>query len=482
MKGARRRFKVDVLGSDEVDAIHESTLDLLERTGVRFDSEQAVGRLLDSGTSLKEGSSRIVVFPRSVVEDAIRRIPYAHEFYARDPKNNIVWDREHVFAGGGGGSPEILDLMTGETRPSTLEDVEISTRVLDALDNCHAVSGLVMATDVPPEMMIVKTTEAMIRNTSKCLTGYALDARTTDVIADMWACVAGGDEELRRRKYYSIYVSPSSPLTYDSGICEVMVRSAERGIPIDIIPCPMCGGTSPLTLAGGLVQQNAELLAGLMLVQTVNDQLPMLYAGRLSIMDPRTGRNIWAVPEMSLVSAASVQIAHRYNMVADIEGGCTDSPEWDVQVGIERMMSALFSAMSGADSMSGIGGAWDTCASSEMAVIDDEILANVFRCIGGMEVDDERIALDVIDAVGPMGNFLSQRHTMNHLRSGELRLSPLFDKRTAERAMREGFEPLNKRARAVVDRILAQHEPTPLDRDIDRDLSEIVREASRKLR
>lgn len=481
MKGVRRRFKVDVLANDELDAIHESTLDLLERTGVRFDSKQAIKRLVDNGASLKEGSDRIVVFPRSVIEDAIRKIPYAHEFHARDPKNDIVWDREHLFTGGGGGSPEILDLTTGETRPSTLEDVKDATRLLDALENCHTVSCEVMATDVPPEMMIVKTTEAMIRNTSKCLTGYALDARTTDVLADMWACVAGGDEELRRQKYFAIYISPSSPLTYDSSVCEVMVRSAERGIPIDIIPCPMCGGTSPMTLAGGLVQQNAELLAGLTLVQTVNDRLPMLYSGRLSLMDPRTGRNIWAVPEMSLVSAASVQIAHRYNMVADIEGGCTDSPEWDVQVGIERMMSSLFSAMSGADSMSGIGGAWDTCASLEMAVIDDEILANVFRCIEGMEVDDDRIALDVIDAVGPMGNFLSQRHTMEYLRSGELRLSPLFDKRTAERAMREGFEPLNKRARVAVDRILAQHEPTPLDRDVDRELSDIVKAASRSL-
>jgi trimethylamine--corrinoid protein Co-methyltransferase len=482
MKGAKRRFKADVLRADEVEAIHESTLTLLERTGVQFDSGQAVKRLLANGASLREGTTNTLRFPRSMVEDAIRRIPYAHEFHARDPQNNIVWDREHLFAGGGGGNPEILDLVTGETRPSTLEDVEATTRLLDALENCHTVSCQVMATDVPPEMMVIKTTEAMIRNSSKCLTGYALDAKTTDVLADMWACVVGDQEELRKRKYFSIYVSPSSPLTYDSNICEVMIRSAERGIPIDIIPCPMCGGTSPVTIAGGLVQQNAELLAGLMLIQTENDGLPLLYSGRLSLMDPRTGRNIWAVPEMSLASAASVQIAHRYNLVADIEGGCTDSPRWDVQVGIERMMSSLFSAMSGADLMSGVGGAWDTCASFEMAVIDDEILANVFRCIEGMGVDADRMALDVIDAVGPTGDFLSQRHTMRYLREGELRLSPLFDKRTTERARNDGFRPLSERAREIVDRILTEHAPVPLDSDVDRDLSAIVKEASRYLR
>ncbi len=478
MKGVKRRYKLEVLLNDEVEAIHDSTLALLERTGVRFDSDDAVRRLLRRGATLKAGSNRIVQFPRGMVEDAIAKIPGRHEFHARDPDNDIVWDGEHVFAGSGGGNPDILDLVTGTTRPSTLEDVERMTRLLDALDNCHMVSCQVMATDVPSEMMIVKTTEAMIRNTGKCVTGYALDKRTTDTLAEMWACIAGGPEELRKRKHFAIYVSPSSPLTYDASVCDVMVRSAEHGIPVDIVPCPMCGGTSPVTLAGGLVQQNAELLAGLMLLQTEDERLPTLYSGRLSLMDPRTGRNIWAVPEMSLVSAASVQMAHRYNMAADIEGACTDAPVWDVQVGVERMMAAMFAVMSGADSISGMGGAWDTSASLEMAVIDDEILANAFRCVGGITVDAQRMALDVIDAVGPMGGFLSQRHTMRYLKEGELRLSPLFDKRTAERAGKEGIKPLSERASDVAKRIIDEHVPPPLEPDIDRELSVIVKAAS----
>jgi trimethylamine--corrinoid protein Co-methyltransferase len=481
VEGIRKHFKIELLSNDDIDAIHEATLALLERTGLRFDSEEAVRRLLTEGAVLKPGLKGVVQFPRGMVEEAIGRIQHRHEFRARDPDNDIVWDGEHIFAGSGGGNPDIVDLETGKTRPSTLEDVAQMTRLLDALDTCHMVSCQVMATDVDRRYMIVKTTEAMIKNSSKCMTGYALDKETVDTLVRMWSCVAGGTEELRKRKMFAIYGSPSSPLTYDSSVCEVMIRAAEHGMPFDLVPCPMCGGTAPVTLAGGLVQQNAELLAGLMLMQTVNDGLPMLYSGRLSMMDPRSGRNLWGVPEMTLVSVASVQLAHRYNMMADVEGSTTDAPEWGVQVGIERMMTAVMAVISGADSLAGMGAAWETSASLEMAVIDDEILASVFRLAEGIGVDEDRLATEIIDSVGPMGNFLSQRHTMEYLRKGEMRISPLLDKRTSERVRTEGFVPLRSRAREAAKRILEEHTPTPLDRDVERELTAIVNESCRTL-
>ncbi|UCE80945.1 MAG: trimethylamine methyltransferase family protein [Methanobacteriota archaeon] len=481
MKGATRRFRIDILSNKQLDSIHEATLTLLERTGIRFDSKEAIKRLVANGAILRPESKNTILFPRSIVEDAIDRIQHRHEFHARNPANTIKWNGKNVFAGSGGGSPEIIDIKTGTTRPSTLEDVAQMTRLLDALDRCHMVSCQVMATDVHPKHMILKTTEAMIKNTSKCLTGYALDKGTTDALAKMWSSVVGGSEVLRKKKHFAIYGSPSSPLTYDSSVCEVMMRSAHHGIPFDLVPCPMCGGTAPVTLAGGLVQQNAEVLAGLILLQTVDAGLPMLYSGRLSLMDPRTGKNLWGVPEMPLVSAASVQIAHRYNMVADVEVVTSDVQGWDTQMGLERMMTAVAAAVSGADSLAGIGSAWETSSSMEMAVIDDEILAYVFRLLEGIDVDESSLAIDIVDAVGPMGNFLAQRHTIEYLRKGAISLSSLFDKRTEERAMREGFLPLQDRAKETVKRILSKHEPVPLDKDVEKELARIVKESCREL-
>jgi trimethylamine--corrinoid protein Co-methyltransferase len=260
-----------------------------------------------------------------------------------------------------------------------------------------------------------------------------------------------------------------------------MLKGAEYGLPVDIVPCPISGGTAPITLSGGLAQQNAELLGGVMLIQTVSTKMPIMYCGRLSILDLRTGSNIWGVPEMAMVSAATVQIAHKYHMTADVYGVTTDTNSWDMQTGIERMEAAIVPGLAGADSLSGMGGMWGNSCSFEMLVIDNEIYADVFRTIRGFEVDDEHLALDIIDKVGHMGNFLSQPHTMKYLRLGEVRNSPLFDKRTSDRTKRDGFKALQTVAKEKAKKILKEHVPTPLDKGIERDLDKVIKEESKKL-
>ncbi len=481
MDGVRNRGALKVLSDDQVERIHDASLAILERTGVRFDSADAVRRLLAAGAVRHASRKDVLTFPRSVVEESIRRIPPYGTYHARDPKNDIAFDGEHTFAHPLGGNPAMLDLETGERRSSTLADVVRGTRLMDALENCHSATALVDATDVPAPTLVIKTMEAMMKNTTKCVSGYALRTDELEVLLAMWAAVVGGKEELRRRPPFTVYGSPSSPLTYGGRVCDIMLRAAEAGIPVDTIPCPIMGGTAPMTLAAGLAQQNAELLAGVMLIQTAGLRLPTQYSGRLSLLDLRSGKNVWGLPEMALASAATVQIAHRYRMTADVYGVTTDANGWDLQIGLERMMAALLPAMAGADSLSGMGGAWENAASLEMLVIDNELYADVFRAIRGIEVDDERLALDLIDKVGPMGNFLGQKHTMTFLRRGEMRNSPLYDKRTWDRAKAEGVRPLQDAAREVVRKLLREHEPAPLDRDIERELTGVVREGEKRL-
>jgi trimethylamine--corrinoid protein Co-methyltransferase len=158
-----------------------------------------------------------------------------------------------------------------------------------------------------------------------------------------------------------------------------------------------------------------------------------------------------------------------------------DGHQIDIQGGIERMMTAMVPALAGSDNLSGIGGGWENAACYEMLVIDNEIYSDVFRTVRGFEVDDETLALDIIDKVGPMGNFLAQPHTMKHLRSGEIRNSALYDKRTVERANRDGVRPLQEVAKVEIRRILKEHEPEPLDRDVESELSKIVKDAGKAL-
>lgn len=473
--------KLKVLTDDQVDLVHEASLRILGTTGVRFDSEDARARLLKAGATVHPERRGVVTFPRSVVEDAIAHVSTERTFHARDRSWDLEFDGEHMFPYAGGGDPKILDLDTGMPRPSNYADVEMAARLGDALPNNCFASSLVVANDVPHEILVLKTMEATMRNSVKAATGYAPDKESVDFMVRMWACVAGGEEELRKRPLFSLGGSPSSPLTFAKDNCEVLVRSLEHGIPFCVIPCPICGETGPMSLAGGLAQQNAEMLAGLVLMQTVTTRLPVTYAGRLCVMDPRTGRDLWGTPEAALASGAIVQLARRYRMIADVSGPSSDITRWDMQIGSEQMMTGLIPALAGAESISGIGGGWEGASSLELMVTGDELFSDIARIIEGVRVDEDSLATGLIDKVGHMGSFLSEPHTMACLRQGEVRVSPLWDKRGSERAAKEGFRSTQEAARDRVRRILEEHRPEPLDRDVDAAVSRVVKEASRAL-
>lgn len=481
MVGVKTGPKLKLLTDEQIEQIHDASLAMLERTGARFDSPAAVERLLKHGAGLKSGTKDVVIFPTDYVEEGLKKVPRWRTLPARDPKNDLRLDGEHLYAGSLGGNPSILDIDTGQPRASVLEDVVNAARLMDALPNCSAVANMIVATDVPPEIQAIKTVEALMKNTSKVVSGYAQNKETVDAMIDMWSVIAGGREVLRKRPLLDMFGSPTSPLAFDKSVCDVIIRSAEEGVPVDILPCPMAGGTAPVTLAGGLAQQNAEILAGIMLVQTVDHKLPTLYSGRLSTLDLRTGINLWGLPEVALASAATVQLAHRYHLACDVYGVAADAPNWGTQLGLERMLVALLPAMAGADSLSGMGGAWGTNSSLEMLVIDNEVYADVFRAVGGIGVDPDTLAVDVVEKVGSTGSFLAQKHTVDHLRKGEHRISTLWDKRWFERATNEGIKPLEERAREEAKRILREHEPERLDRDVEKALARVVKDASKKL-
>lgn len=481
IQGTKRRRVFNLLADEEVDMIHEASLTILERIGVRFDSENAVKKLADDGAVKNPDKKRVVTFPRAMVEEAIRHIPQYGTYYARDPKNDLRFDGETTYAHCEGGNPGFVDLETGQIRPATYKDVCDSYRVMDSLENCHSIADFVVATDVPPQILVVKSLEALIKNTSKVIAGYALNTDQVESLWRMGVCVSGSPDELRKRPPFTLYNGPCSPLTYDAHVCDVMVKAVEYGIPVDLVPCPMCGGTAPITLAGGLAQQNAEMLAGIMLIQTVTNELPSMYCGRLSVIDMRSGQNLWGVPELALASAATVQIAHRYRMTADVYGVATDAHAWDMQVGLERMRQALYPALAGADNLSGMGSTWGAASGLEMLIIDNEIYEDVFRMLTGLEVDEERLAVDVIDRVGHAHDFLAQPHTLKHFKAGEQRISPLCDKRSFERVKKEGFKALHTVAGDRARRILKDHQVVPLENGIETELDRVIVEESKKL-
>jgi trimethylamine--corrinoid protein Co-methyltransferase len=298
--------------------------------------------------------------------------------------------------------------------------------LLDALPNVSSVTPLFTPQDVPGEVITLWMTYDTLTNTTKPFRSPGLqNAREVQALAEMVhiACPEGA---------VTVGISPISPLAFPDDIVEAIMEVARQGIILGPLPCPILGATAPLSIAGGLTQQNAEVLASIVLARLTNPGLPVIYKGRLSVMDPRTGLSVWGNPEIGLVSAATVEIGHHYGIPVDVYGLSTNAHIPDIQSGYERVINTLIPVLAGADEISGVGEMEGGVGSSfAQMVIDDEILSSIERVRRGFEVNQETLALDVITRVMEGSrNFLAEKHTIKFLRSGEVMRTSLAEIKT----------------------------------------------------
>jgi trimethylamine--corrinoid protein Co-methyltransferase len=238
-----------------------------------------------------------------------------------------------------------------------------------------------------------------------------------------------------------------------------------------------------MSLAGALAQQNAEVLATVVLAQLVRPGLPIVYCGRLAMMEPRTGLSVWGGVELGLASAATVQIGHRYGLPVNVYGFSTNAHVLDLQNGYERALNAAIPALAGADELSGIGEMEaGVMGSYAQMVCDDDIAASVGRLRRGFAADEDALAVDLIGTVmDGTRNFLEQRHTVRYLRAGEVLYTRLAERRSWEQWDRAGRDGMAEHAQAEAERLLADHEVPPLAREQERQLSAIMQEAASAL-
>ncbi|TES91064.1 MAG: hypothetical protein E3J88_03170 [Anaerolineales bacterium] len=284
-------------------------------------------------------------------------------------------------------------------------------------------------------------------------------------------------------KVLTMSVSPVSPLSFPSSLVESIVEIARSGIPFGPLPCPTAGTTAPFSLAGALTQQNAEVLAAIVIVQLINPGTPVIYCGRLAMMEPRTGNSVWGGVELGIASAATVQIGHRYDLPVNVYGFSTNAHTLDIQSGYERTLNAILPAMAGADELSGIGEMEaGVMGSYAQMVCDNEIAASVRRVLRGFSVDEDSLAVAVIDKVmGGSRNFLAEQHSIKYLRAGEIMFAQLGERRTFAEWDRSGRKGLAENAQAEAERILAEHEVPPLEDTQENELDNIMGAAAEEL-
>jgi trimethylamine--corrinoid protein Co-methyltransferase len=466
--------RLTVLTDEEVEAIHQATLRILSEVGILLAQPRALEVLTGAGATVRDGR---ILLPPDLVERSVAQCPRQAAIRGRGGETVVLGDSTlhwHNL----GGARDVYDTRTGQRRPATVQDVRDSARLLDALDSVTTITPFFTPQDVPGPLMSLAMYRHTLPHTTKPVQGPGAQTVAEVRYAARMAAVIGPPAEV-----LTLGISPVSPLFFPDDVAEAMMETARLGIPLGPLPCPIAGATAPMSLAGSLAQQNAEVLASVVLAQLVRPGLPIIYCGRLAMMEPRTGISVWGGVELGLASAATVQIAHRYGLPINVYGLSTNSHVLDLQNGYERALNAIIPALAGADELSGIGEMEAGVLSSyAQMVCDDEIAASISRVLRGLAANEEALAVEVVAAVmdGPR-NFLGQRHTARYLRSGEILHTHLSDRRSWEEWDRAGRDGIAERAQAEAKRLLAEHEVPPLTEDQERELEEIMQEAAKEL-
>ena len=308
-----------VLTNEDLDAIHEATLELMHDYGVQMHGKEALDVLAGAGCEVDYEKDR-VRFPKGLVNDAIESTPAEITLCGRDPKNDTVLGGKKVCYKNFGTGVFIFDPYTGELRESTKEDLGNVARFIDAIPEINCFSIAVTAGDVNQKVRSLHEAEVVLNNLTKNFAHDLEGIKNTQRFIDMAALIQGGYDKLRERPIITMGACPNSPLEVNENETSIIRLSAKYGLPIDILSMGLCGATTPATMAGTLVCTNAEILSGITLSQILNPGNPILYGTSTTIMDMKTAQSPVGAPEHAMCSAAVGQIGHYYGIPTNVGG------------------------------------------------------------------------------------------------------------------------------------------------------------------
>ncbi len=310
---------LNMFTDDEVQDIHLATLEVLERTGVWVEIDEALD-IFSDGCCTVDRDTRIVRIPPHIVDDAIRSAPASIVLCGRDPKNDIVLEAGRVGFSNFGEGIKVIDPYNGELRASTKKDMGDIARLVDALPDVDVFEMAVVSGDQPPGTTSLHNHEAALVNQTKPISGGPLDGRAVHTTVEMLAAIQGSDDAVRERPMMIMGTCPVSPLKLVKDFCEIVIEAARVGLPSCVLSMAMAGGSSPVTLAGTLVTHNAEVLAGIVLGQLTERGSKVLYGSSTTAMDLRLVTASVGSPECAMISAGAAQLARQYRLPSYIAG------------------------------------------------------------------------------------------------------------------------------------------------------------------
>jgi trimethylamine--corrinoid protein Co-methyltransferase len=473
--------RFQMLSNDQLEEMFWGVLHLLEHTGLDVKHEEARDILEKAGAWVDGERVRI---PSYLVKESLRKAPRSFTLYARDgnPKHDIRIGPGRAHFGPGPTCPNFIDVETMERRPYVKSDVPLVAKMVDALPNIDFCESLGTVSDVHHDLGALYEFAGMFPNTSKPIVAWSYDKFDSAGIHQIAVAEAGGQRAFEQRPNYVHYCEPLSPLVSTFEALDKLIFAAKHRVPLIFTPCPIAGGTAPVTAAGIIIEGTAESWMGLTIAQALQPGLPYFMGGVYSVMDMNAMVLAYGAPELPLFMAGITELAHYAGLPLWQTGGCTDSKCFDGQAIIEGSTSVFFSALTGGDLCHDVGYTEGGMTGSVFQLCAmDEAIGYSRRITRGIEVNDDTLAVSVINDVGPNGHYLKEKHTRRHFKS-EFWYPNLLDRQDFESWDMSGGLTFKDRTIARVRDILATHRPSPIKPETEQVIEQVLDEAEERVK
>jgi trimethylamine--corrinoid protein Co-methyltransferase len=473
--------RFEMLSADQLEELFWGVLKLLEQTGLEVHHEEARDILKKAGAWVDGLRVRI---PSYLVRKSLEMAPRSFTIFARDgnPKHNIHIGPGRAHFGPGPTPPNFIDIETLERRPYVRADARIVAKVCNALPNIDFCESLGTISDVHHELGATYEFAEMFPNVSKPIVAWSYGKDDAEDIHKMAIAEAGGQAAFEKRPNYVHYCEPLSPLVSTGEALDKLIFAARYRVPVIFTPCPLAGGTAPITAAGIIIQAAAESWMGLTVAQAIRPGLPFFMGGVLSVMDMSAMILSYGAPELSLMMAGITELAHYAGLPLWQTGGCTDSKTLDEQAALEGSLSCFFSALSGGDLCHDVGYTESGLTGSIFqTAMMDEAIGYTRRITRGIEVNEDTLAVEVINRVGPNGHYLKDEHTRRYFKS-EFWYPNLCDRSSFEDWDMMGRMTMRDRVIDRVRDIAATHEASAIKPETEAAIRQVLAEAEDRVK
>jgi trimethylamine--corrinoid protein Co-methyltransferase len=469
-----KRPKLEIFGKEKIKKIVEEAIQVLEKVGVFVENEKGL-EFLDGAKAKIDKKQRKAYIKADIVEKCLKTAPSQIKVFDREGELALDLRDDNIHFDPGSAALRIYDLDLNESRFPVTTDLINLARLTDSLPHLKAQSTALIPSDVPKEIADRYRLFIALQHSPKPIVTGTFAKDGFEVMKEMLVTVRGSKENLKAKPLAIFDCCPSPPLKWSDLTCHDLICCAENGIPAELVSMPLCGATSPVTLAGALVQHTAENLSGIVIHQIAQPGSPIIYGGSPSFFDMRKGTTPMGAIETMMIDSAFAQIGKYLNLPTHAYMGLSDAKILDYQSGLESGIGAILAALSGINVISGPGMLdFESCQSLEKLVLDNEICGMAYRLIQGIGFMEEVLALDLLKEVSSEKHFLTSPHTLKWFKKEAFFPSEVIDRSNLGDWEKSGKKTAGQRAKEKVKKILSTHQPKPLPQEITAELTKIM--------